>query len=120
MQRRRALSILLSGVSITALAACGAEGMDSMTEPKAETEAKEAVQPTAEPTAAPEPTAESTAAPEPTAAPTAEPTAVPQLDLPVLGEAPEINLTKWLNSDPITMASLQGKSAALVVFWTYT
>ncbi len=114
MLRRRALAIILGGVSATALAACGdSAGMTDTAKPEPEQAAKEAAP---APTAAPEPTAAPTAAPEPTA----EPTAVPQLDLPVLGDAPEINLTKWLNSDPITMASLQGKSAALVVFWTYT
>lgn len=114
MLRRRALALILSGVSVTALAACGeGAGMTDTAKPEPEQAAKEAAP---APTAAPEPTAVPTAAPEPTT----EPTAVPQLDLPVLGDAPEINLTKWLNSDPITMASLQGKSAALVVFWTYT
>lgn len=41
-------------------------------------------------------------------------------DLPVIGKAPEITLTDWINSEPITMASLQGNSAALIDFWTYT
>lgn len=108
MLRRRALALILSGVSVTALAACGeGAGMTDTAKPEPEQAAKEA---------APAPTAEPTAAPEPTA----EPTAVPQLDLPNLGQAPEINLDTWFNSEPITMASLEGKTAALIVFWTYT
>ena len=43
-----------------------------------------------------------------------------ELDLPVIGKAPEITLTSWFNSEPITMASLEGKAAALIDFWTYT
>lgn len=43
-----------------------------------------------------------------------------EVELPVIGKAPEITLTSWFNSEPITMASLQGKSAALIDFWTYT
>lgn len=43
-----------------------------------------------------------------------------EAELPVIGKAPEITLTGWINSEPITMASLQGKSAALIDFWTYT
>lgn len=116
MLRRRALALFMSAASVTALAACGeGAGMTDMPEP--EKEAKEAApEPTAEPTAAPEATAEPTAAPEPTA----EPTAAPQLDMPVLGQAPEIELSGWFNSEAITMESLKGKAAALVVFWTYT
>ncbi len=36
------------------------------------------------------------------------------------GPAPEfVGITKWLNSDPLTMASLKGK-VVLIDFWTYT
>ena len=117
MQRRSVLSLLISGASVTALAACGGgDGTAGMEEQKAESSAQEsAAQPTAEPTAAPaQPTA------EPAKQAEAAPTAAPTLDLPVLGQAPEIDLAKWFNSEPITMASLEGKAAALVVFWTYT
>ncbi len=40
-------------------------------------------------------------------------------NLPVLGEAPEISSTTWINSEPITLASLQGNSAIGIAFWTY-
>ncbi len=40
--------------------------------------------------------------------------------LPKLGQAPEFaGISKWLNSDPLTMQSLKGK-VVLVDFWTYT
>ena len=40
--------------------------------------------------------------------------------LPKLGVAPEFTgITQWLNSDPLTLASLKGK-VVLVDFWTYT
>jgi thiol-disulfide isomerase/thioredoxin len=40
--------------------------------------------------------------------------------LPVLAKAPEITgITNWINSDPVTMASLRGK-VVLIDFWTYT
>ncbi len=40
--------------------------------------------------------------------------------LPVLGAAPELTgITNWLNSDPLTLASLKGK-VVLIDFWTYT
>ena len=71
----------------------------------------------AEPTAAPaqeQPKTESQAEAQPAA------TQAPTLDMPNLGKAPEITLTGWFNSEPITMASPGGQAAALVVFWTYT
>ena len=74
MRRRSVCSLLLSGASVAALAACGGAAQQS----------------------------------------------VGELGLPNLGKAPEITLTGWFNSEPITMASLEGKAAALVVFWTYT
>jgi cytochrome c biogenesis protein CcdA/thiol-disulfide isomerase/thioredoxin len=41
-------------------------------------------------------------------------------DLPPLGAAPEFaGITHWLNSKPLTMASLRGK-VVLIDFWTYT
>jgi cytochrome c biogenesis protein CcdA/thiol-disulfide isomerase/thioredoxin len=40
--------------------------------------------------------------------------------LPVLGNAPEFSgITGWLNSEPLTLASLKGK-VVLVDFWTYS
>ena len=114
MRRRSVCTLLLSGASMAALAACGGGStlIDSKEEPApAKEEAK------AEPTAAPK-EAEPTAEPEAKAEP--EPTAAPELDLPNLGKAPEITLTEWLNSEPITLASLEGKASALIVFWTYT
>lgn len=40
--------------------------------------------------------------------------------LPDLGQAPDfVGISKWLNSDPLTMAGLRGK-VVLVDFWTYT
>jgi cytochrome c biogenesis protein CcdA/thiol-disulfide isomerase/thioredoxin len=40
--------------------------------------------------------------------------------LPVLGEAPEFaGITNWLNSKPLTLASLRGR-VVLIDFWTYT
>ena len=114
MRRRSVCSLLLTGTSAAALAACGGGStlIDTKEEPApAKEEAK------AEPTAAPaeaQPTAEPEAKAEP------EPTAAPELDMPNLGKAPEIMLTGWFNSEPITMASLEGKASALIVFWTYT
>ena len=106
MQRRGILSLLLSGASASALAACGG-GSDA-----ADTPDEQAASSAQESNA--QPTAESTRAAE------VAPTAAPTLDMPMLGKAPEINLDTWFNSEPITMASLEGKAAALVVFWTYT
>ena len=40
-------------------------------------------------------------------------------DLPVLGKAPELVSTTWVNSEPLTLASFQGKSAVGLAFWTY-
>jgi thiol-disulfide isomerase/thioredoxin len=41
-------------------------------------------------------------------------------DLPVLGDAPELQGTgRWFNSPPLTMRSLRGR-VVLVDFWTYT
>ena len=41
------------------------------------------------------------------------------VDLPVLGKAPEVNLSVWVNSEPISLASLKGTSAVGIAFWTY-
>ncbi len=115
MQRRSVCSLLFSGASVAALAACGGDSTLLETEeqkPATTTEAAK-VEPTAAPAEA-QPTAEPAKQAEP------EPTAAPTLDLPNLGKAPEITLTGWFNSEPITMASLEGKASALVVFWTYT
>lgn len=39
---------------------------------------------------------------------------------PNLGQAPELTgITKWLNSDPVSLAQLKGK-VVLIDFWTYT
>ncbi len=40
-------------------------------------------------------------------------------DLPVLGKAPELIDTTWINSEPLTLAGFQGKSAVGLAFWTY-
>ena len=40
-------------------------------------------------------------------------------ELPVLGKAPEISSTTWINSEPITLAGLKGTSAVGIAFWTY-
>jgi glucose/arabinose dehydrogenase len=115
MKRRTLCSLLLSGASAAALAACADGSTLVSEEPQtAKTTEKEAAP---EPTAAPAKAEAKVAA---TAEPTAAPTAAPALDLPNLGKAPEITLTEWLNSDPITLASLEGKASALIVFWTYT
>ena len=115
MQRRSVCSLLVSGASVAALAACG--GGSALLESEELEPASAKQEAAAEPTAAPaqeQPKTESQAEAQPAA------TQAPTLDLPVLGKAPEITLTGWFNSDPITMASLEGKAAALVVFWTYT
>ncbi len=115
MQRRLVCSLLLSGASVAALAACG--GGSSLIETDAKEPSTTQEEAKAEPTAAPaeaQPTAESAKQAE------VLPTAAPELDLPNLGKAPEITLTGWFNSEPITMASLEGKAAAMIVFWTYT
>ena len=115
MRRRSVCSLLFSGASAAALAACGGGSTLIETEKEEPAPAKEEAK--AEPTAAPA-EAQPTAAPEAKAEP--EPTAAPELDMPNLGKAPEIMLTGWFNSEPITMASLEGKASALIVFWTYT
>jgi cytochrome c biogenesis protein CcdA/thiol-disulfide isomerase/thioredoxin len=61
--------------------------------------------------------ADDTGEPEPAAA-TPGVTIAPG-ELPDLGAAPEFTgLTAWINSDPLTMASLRGK-VVLVHFWTF-
>ena len=115
MQRRSVCSLLVSGASVAALAACG--GGSALLESEEQEPASTTQEAAAEPTAAPaqeRPKTESQAEAQPAA------TQAPTLDLPNLGKAPEITLTGWFNSEPITMASLEGKAAALVVFWTYT
>ena len=59
----------------------------------------------------------------PTSMPTTEPTStstpVPGLDLRDLGQAPELaGTTDWINSEPLTLASLRGK-VVIVDFWTF-
>ena len=115
MRRRTVCTLLFSGASVAALAACG--GGSTLLDTEEEKPAEAAQEAKAEPTAAPE-EAQPTAEPAKQAEP--EPTAAPTLDLPNLGKAPEITLTEWLNSEPITLASLEGKASALIVFWTYT
>ncbi len=47
------------------------------------------------------------------------PTELPQVDLPDLGKAPEIENTVWINADePVTIASQRGK-VILLEFWTF-
>ena len=63
---------------------------------------------------------------EPTSRPLDEPTSQstpeperPSLDLPDLGEAPEIRNDVWINTDePVTLAASQGK-VVLLEFWTF-
>lgn len=54
--------------------------------------------------------------------PTSRPTAAPErpcLDLPDLGEAPEIGNETWINTDvPVTLADSRGK-VVLLEFWTF-
>jgi cytochrome c biogenesis protein CcdA/thiol-disulfide isomerase/thioredoxin len=46
--------------------------------------------------------------------------AKPSSELPDYGEAPEFaGITNWLNSKPLTLASLRGR-VVLIDFWTYT
>ena len=40
-------------------------------------------------------------------------------ELPVLGKAPELIDTTWINSEPLTIAGFKGKSAVGLAFWTY-
>ena len=115
MRRRSVCSLLLSGTSAAALAACGSGSslLDTEDEAPASTTQDSAAQPSAAP-AQEEAKADSKTEAQPAA------TAAPTLDMPNLGKAPEITLTGWFNSEPITMASLEGKAAAMIVFWTYT
>lgn len=89
------VAILAAGLMLVALAAaCG--GTEGVTESA---------------TAVPAAPAE-TATPAPTMEPTPEPTPGPA--------APEFaGITRWLNSQPLTMAGLRGQ-VVLVDFWTYT
>ena len=115
MRRRSVCSLLLSGTSAAALAACG--GGSTLIDTKEQEPELPKAEAKAEPTAAPaeaQPTAEAPKQAE------VAPTAAPELDMPNLGKAPEITLTGWFNSEPITLASLEGKASALIVFWTYT
>jgi hypothetical protein len=55
---------------------------------------------------------------EPTSQPTPQPER-PSLDLPDLGEAPEIGNEVWINTDaPVTLADSRGK-VVLLEFWTF-
>jgi hypothetical protein len=59
---------------------------------------------------------------QPTRVPTDEPTPEPErplLDLPDLGEAPEIRNEVWVNANaPVTLADSRGK-VVLLEFWTF-
>jgi thiol-disulfide isomerase/thioredoxin len=61
-------------------------------------------------------------APEPASGATpgspANSTAVPALNLPDRGTAPEFDNTSWINSEPIKLASLRGQPV-LLEFWTF-
>lgn len=66
---------------------------------------------------APAVVANTVAQPEANMTPT--PTPVPGLDLQDLGQAPELmGTTDWINSEPLTLASLRGK-VVIVNFWTF-
>jgi cytochrome c biogenesis protein CcdA/thiol-disulfide isomerase/thioredoxin len=55
----------------------------------------------------------------PTSIPASTPTPVPGLDLRDLGQAPELTgTTDWINSEPLTLASLRGK-VVIIDFWTF-
>ena len=71
--------------------------------------------PPTETTPEPLPT-EITSEPLPTASPLPEPV---EADLPVLGEAPELENELWLNTDePLRLADLRGK-VVLLDMWTF-
>lgn len=59
---------------------------------------------------------------QPTSVPTDKPTPEPErplLDLPDLGEAPEIRNEVWVNADsPVTLTDSRGK-VVLLEFWTF-
>lgn len=66
-----------------------------------------------------EPTATSTPQPTTTPEPTMTATPKPGIALKDLGVAPELRGTQsWVNSDPLTLASLKGK-VVIVNFWTF-
>lgn len=71
--------------------------------------------------AQPEPTIMTDAMPTsvPTPEPTSTTTPVPGLDLKDMGQAPELTgTTDWINSTPLTLASLRGK-VVIIDFWTF-
>ena len=91
-------AVLAGGLMLMALAAACSDTEDT----------------TESPTAVP--AAAATAAPTATRAPTLEPTPEPTPGPP----APEfVGITKWLNSNPLTMAELRGQ-VVLIDIWTYT
>lgn len=68
---------------------------------------------------APTPSPASPIAQSPNLSNTPMPTERPQVDLPDLGAAPEIENTVWINADePVTIASQRGK-VILLEFWTF-
>jgi thiol-disulfide isomerase/thioredoxin len=89
-------------------------GTSAMTEPNAPAVV-------ADSTAQPEPTIMTDIMPTslPTTEPTSTATPVPGLDLKDLGQAPELTgTTDWINSAPLTLASLRGK-VVIIDFWTF-
>ena len=68
----------------------------------------------------PEPTAGSSGVQVIASGTVVPPTRAPiQVDLPDMGEAPEILNDTWVNTDvPVTLASVQGK-VVLLEFWTF-
>ncbi len=121
MSKNRFVIVILWFFTVLIMAACRAEVQPeaalSDVEDGVEATAVVPTMPHSDPTIASETQA-------PPATPTLIPTEIPPtkvvVDLPDLGPAPEITNQVWLNTDePVTLASVQGKKAVLVEFWTF-